>query len=663
VIDAAPELAALLAAAPQLRVLATSREALRLQGEQLYSVPPLVVPADGGTDPLSAPAAQLFIARARAARADFAVDTAVASAIAAICRRLDGLPLAIELAAARVRLLPPLAILERLSRPLDLLSSGARDLPRRQQTLRATIAWSYELLSGAEQALFSRLGVFVGGWELAAAEAVSGLGIETLDLLGGLIDKSLVRQAAGVSPEPRYTMLETIREYAVERLEECGEAQTACERHAAYFLTLAEAAEAEQHGPHCDEWYARLETDHDNLRAALGWWVRCGNYKQLARAGCMLWEFWRSRGHWSEGREWLDQALREGALFLADIPSLKARTLLAAGALAGAQSNFSIARARLEESLILFQGQGDDEGRALALIELGYVSHGQSNYPEGEALFCEALSISRAVGDPFHIALSLNYLSFNQYVQGDLAMAREAAEEGLRLLRKLGIKDQLADMLSMLGLIAIARRDYAAASPLLEESLALSREADARHIISTSLNYLGQLAYAQGDYSQAEVLFAESLALRRQLGDRRGSVAILGALGEAVLAQGEVAGARKLHAEALSLSRELNYQQGYSWALRGLAQTAAAVGRPEQAVRLWGAEEALREATTLPIWPEQQPDYERAIAAARAALDEETFAAAWAAGRAMSLEQAIAYALEESDASAEASFRAAPSSQ
>jgi predicted ATPase len=652
VLDAAPLVAELLAACPKLKALVTSREMLHLYGEHDFPVPPLALPDRAQLPPLDQltqyEAVRLFIERAQAIKPDFQVTNANANAVAEICARLDGLPLAIELAAAWVRLFSPQGLLARLQHRLALLTGGARDLPARHQTIRGAIDWSYNLLSAAEQALFARLGVFVGGCTLEAASAVcnatNDLPMDVTDGIASLLDKSLLRLEAGADGEPRFMVLETIREYALERLEQSGEIEVVRRQHAFYFLALAEQAELQLRGAQEGALCRQLESEHDNLRAALRWYEERGDSAQLAHLGAALWWFWLVRGHWSEGRGWLEQALARDNVLPA---ALRAKTLLGAGWLTAGNSDFTPARALLEESLGLFRELRDVQGIADALNGLAIVAYGQSDYTKQRAYLDESLALCRELGDKPRIAKVLDRLGVLTFIQGDLAAARALKEESLTLYRELGMQGGVASALDDLGLIALVQGDYAGATSLIDESVALYREVGDPYGTSSALNDLGQAAYVQGDYPRAAALWAESLTLRRELGDRRGSVAMLVNLADATLAQGDVDRSHKLYAESLSLARDLTYLQGISWGLMGLGKAASVIGNLERAARLWGAAESLREAAAVPIWPDERRDYERIVATARAQLGEDAFATAWAEGHALPLDQAIAYALEE----------------
>lgn len=643
VVAAAPELAELLSAAPQLHLLSTSRAALRLTAEQIYPVPPLALPAEAGNDVQSSPAAQLCIARARAARGDLPLDAATMGAIVTICRRLDGLPLAIELAAARARLLPLPAIAARLEHPLPLLTSGARDLPARQQTLRATIGWSYDLLSEAEQALFRRLGVFVGGWDPAAADAVGGLGSETLDLLDGLIDKSLVGQGSANGDEPRYTMLETIRGYALEQLEAHGEAEATRERHATYYLELAEARAPALNSAQELAISAAWEVDHANLRTALGWHAVNGKDHDLARLCIAVWPFWLLRQHYREGKHWLAQALES----LAKLPARCARRLLiAVGMSASTVSEYAAARHAFEQALLL---PADDEvpGDTTDIyFGLRGVAFQESNYPQAIEYVRAGLALSRQQDDHWRTASGLTKLADLLNIQGNPDAATTTAQESLALSRAIGADFCKASSSWMLARIAVGRGRYGDAIPLLDEARVLYTRYQIWSGVSNVAIFRGQIAFAQRDFQLAADLFAECFALRRNLGDRRGCIAPLGGLADALREQGAYAQAREHIREALRIAQAIDYTQGIVWAMGALARLLCDAGSAEQAARFLGAEAGIRAVAGLRIWPEDQSLHDRSVACARAALGEAPFAAAFAAGQALSVAAATAEALE-----------------
>ncbi len=404
VVGAAVQVAGLLSACPQLKVLVTSREVLHVRAEHEFAVPPLALPDPRHLADLAAlgqyEAVALFLERARATKSDFQLTATNARAIAEICARLDGLPLAIELAAARIKLLPPQVLLARLGQRLVVLTSRTQDMPARHQTLRHTIAWSYDLLNAQEQRLFRRLAVFMGGWTLEAAEAVStAVGDTDADVLEGmasLLDKSLLQRTERDGEEPRFAMLETIREYGLEVLASGGEAQATRAAHAAYYLALAEQAEPQLSGPQQLSWFERLEREHDNLRAALSWFLEQGaagqNNKLALRLGGALSQFWWLRGYVSEGWHWLERALE---ISRGVRSAVRAKALVGAGQLATLQDDFGQAEALYAEGLALYREQGDRRGSATALSRRGYATMMRSNYAQARALLEEALALFR----------------------------------------------------------------------------------------------------------------------------------------------------------------------------------------------------------------------------------------------------------------------------
>jgi predicted ATPase/transcriptional regulator with XRE-family HTH domain len=577
---AAPGVAELLEACPSLSVLATSRMALHLRGEHEYPVAPLgAPPAASRADLIRAPerlmeypATALFVERARAVRPDFALTAANAPVVAEICARLDGLPLAIELAAVRVKLLPPPALLARLEHSLGFLVGGARDLAERQQAMRSTIAWSENLLSAGERALFRRLGVFAGGCALeaiqevcAAPEGAEPLGIDALEGLGALVDQSLAQQREE-SGEPRFGMLRVIREYALERLEASGEVEALRRAHAAFALALAERAEPELTGPEAGAWLDRLEREHDNLRAALGWAWERGAVETGLRLVAAVFRFWMVRGHLREGRAWAERLL---ALELeetgARLAGIRARALRAGGVVA------------------LYQG---DEDAAVSWLE-------------------QAVALGRASGEPRTVA----------------------------------------NALSSPGVVALGQGDPARAEARLEESLALTREVGARRDVASVLTNLGIANYMNEDMERAAAAFAEALAIGRLVGDRDLIATNLANLSSVALRQGEVAGAEALGRDALALYWELGDPRRCAVGLEGLAGAAGMAGHGARAARLLGAAAALRETLDTPQPSQEQAETAQATAAARAALGEVAWTAAFGAGQALTLEQAIAEAL------------------
>lgn len=660
VVAAAPLLGDLLQAAPRLKILVTSRTVLHLREEQTFAVPPLTLPAldtepgqvNATTDPaqlLKAPAVQLFIERAQSAQADFAVTSANARTLAEICHHLDGLPLAIELAAARVRLLPPQAMLTRLAHPLQLLTNGARNLPTRHQTMRATLAWSCALLDEAEKTLFRQLAVFAGGGRLEAIEAVCSANRadaqDRLDVIASLLDKSLLQQQADVDGEPRFRLLRVVREYALEQLEEHGEAEAVRRRYAAHFLALAEQAEPELMGAAQQVWLDRLALESNNLRAALDVCLAEHDIEMGLRFGGALWRFWEVRGYLDEGRLWLERLLAKTTART----SRRAKVLAGVGRLACNQGDYAAARRFHEESLSISQELGDLRGIAFSLNNLGNVAFNQGDYAAARLFHEESLAHSRQSGDQRGTAASLNNLGILAVELGDYEAARTLHAESLALKRTLGDKQGIAASLNNLGNVALNQGDYEAAFTLHTEGLALKREVGDRQGIATSLNNLGNIALTQGDYRTARPLLEESLVLQKAIGNRRGAALALCNLGDVAYHEGDSDTARALYTESLSIRWEVGDKQGIAECFVGLAGVARMVQLVERAARLLATTEALLEAIGSYLEIGNRVVYENHVAAVKRALGEEPFAAAWAAGRAMTLEQAVADALALSD--------------
>jgi predicted ATPase/DNA-binding CsgD family transcriptional regulator len=595
VVVAGPQLLDLLTACPAVTLLVTSRISLRLSGEREFPVTPLPLGATMAADAGSSGAVRLFAERAQAVRPDFRLTAETLPTVAEIVDRVDGLPLAIELAAARMKALTPAALLQRMEQRLPLLSGGVRDLPLRQQTMRDTIAWSHDLLTPTEQVLFRRLSVFSGGFTLAAAAAVAASPLDdlvvadelaALEGLTSLIEQSLVLRGDASSDEPHYAMLETVREYASERLESSGEGIGVRRRHAMYFLGFAEAADGGPSplrttsvtagsvwamrqrllGGHLDDWLDRLEADHDNLRTALGWLADPGEpeaFLRLARALCI---FWIHRGPYEEGQAWLEQAL-----------------------------------ARSGEAAPLL--------RRDALHGLGLLAVSRDDVVRAESCFSESLTISQARGDP----------------EGFVS-----AWHGL-------------------GRVAMHRRRFNLATTFLQASLVGARRLNDPMMASVTagiaLDYLGAAAYAQDALPLAASHFEAALVEQRAVDDRWGIGYSLVGLGYASRDRGETARAATLFAAGLGLFAELGDRRIIALALDGVAGLAVARGQPGRAARLMGAAVAMRKADGLPVEPAFQDAHERAASAARAALGEDAFAANWAAGAALALPAAVAEAM------------------
>jgi predicted ATPase/transcriptional regulator with XRE-family HTH domain/Tfp pilus assembly protein PilF len=524
---AAPLLAALLAACPHLKLLVTSRAPVHVRGEHTLPVLPLAVPDLAAMPSLEdlarVPAVALFVQRAEAAAPDFALTPQNAPAVAAICRRLDGLPLAIELAAVRVTLLSPEALLARLEQRLSVLVGGARDLPERQWTLRAAIGWSYDLLHADEQALFRRLAVFAGGASLNAVETVchttGELEGDALEWLAGLVDKSLLRREEGPGGEPRVGMLETIREYGREQLAASGELEATERAHAAYYMALAERAEPELMGPRQATWLARLEREHDNLRVALGWARAHGEGEIGLRLAGALWRFWYAHGYLREGRRWLENLLDLDTRRTPIVtPLVRAKALHGAGHLACGQHAYARSVSCHEESLALRRAHGDTPGIAASLNALGGVALEQFDFARAQALFEESLALRRALGNIGRISLSLNNLGCVAWKQGDHARAQALFEESLALSRTVGDLYASAMALSNLGEVAHDQGDADRAAARFGEGLTLGRATGDKEIMALCLEGLAHVAVAQGQPGRATHLLGAADALRAATG-------------------------------------------------------------------------------------------------------------------------------------------------
>jgi predicted ATPase len=602
VLAAREHVSAFLAAAGRLKVMITSREALGTYGEHVYVVPTLGLPEPAAQrlPPRAlqrSPAERLFLERARAARPNFASDPLDQAVVADICCRLEGLPLAIELAASRARTLGPRALLDHLGKRLELLSAGAADYSPRQRSIRGALDWSYELLSADEQRVFCSMSVFAGG---ATHEAIAAiLGDPTHgeprsgQIVESLADKSLL-QVREVADTMRFETLETIREYASEMLPGCPGAAGERElrrRHAVYFATVAERAQDELRGPEQIAWVRCLDADHDNLRAALDWVLACRDAELAGRLCAALWPFWRARGHIHEGRRRLSTALA----LTGQIPAqLRAAMLNGAGVMALIQSEYALATRLLTEARDLFAALKDEGGVAFALSNLGIVAHDTSDPDRAQTLFEESLRLRRALGEEWGEAGALLNLGMIALERGTTDEASKLFEESARLFRRLGDLRGLAQALSNLGWAIQELGDHTRASALFSESLALAERVEAPRIAASNLSNLALMALYAGDYSRAGELFGDSLMAFMDLGDKRG--------------------------EAESLE--------------GLAGVAGVQGQPEQAARLFGRAEAIREAVGAPLLLADRARYTSTIVAAREQLDDAAWSRAWAEGRA-----------------------------
>ena len=657
VMGAAPVLTALLRTCLSLKMLVTSREVLRVHGEQAFPVLPLALPNLShltGPEAVSQYAAvTLFLQCARSVEPDFQLTTANARTIAAICTQLDGLPLALELAATRIRLLSPQALLARLGHRFDVLTQGPRDVPTRQQTLRNTLQWSYDLLNAQEQRLFRRLAVFVGGCTLEAVETVcKALGDEILNVFDGvasLLDKNLVqRQRISRYGEPRLVMLETIREYGLEALAESREMEVTRCAHTNYYLALAEETEPELAGPQQTVLLERLDREHDNLRAALRWSLERDEAGQgteddremALRFGVALCRFWIMHGHWSEGRAFLERAL---AASEGTVSAMRAKALEVAASLAIYQIDYDWGEALCRESLAQCRGCGDTVGTAFSLYLLGTIAWQRGDFAMARSLMEESLALEREVGDKERIAHLLSALAEMATQQGEYAKAHALLEESLATHRELGNARDFAISLRALALtLFVSQGDSARVRSLLEESLVLARELGDKADIARCLSHSALVALQQGDAATARVLAEESMALHRETGDRWGIAWLLSILARVEACQGEHTAALVLYEESLASARKIGSKLIIAVCLEGMASLTATQGEPARAARLWGAAAALRESMGAPIWPVERASYERLVAVVRAQLGEALFAVLWTEGRTMPPEQAFA---------------------
>ena len=534
-LEAAPEVSALMESCRDVVVLATSRAPLNVRGEQEYPVPPLTLPASplspAPEEILGSPSGRLFVDRAQAAFPVFSLKGENATAVAAICWRLAGLPLALELAAAKVRFLSPPHLLARLDWALS--AGGARDLPPRQRTMRATLDWSHNLLSEEEKALFRRLSVFAGGFRLEAAEAV-GANEETdaedvLELLGRLVEQSLVLAQLGEdSGEVRYGMLEPVRQYALERLELSDEAEEARQRHAEYYLALAQQAEPELWGSRQVALLNRLEEEHDNLLAVLRWARETGDVEiGLRLAGSLGW-FWWTRGYLEEGRRWAEEFLEENDASDRPVDGLmRAKALHGMGQLAFGKGDLGRAVELFEESLALYRESGDEGGVAIVIVQLGQIARTRGEHGRAAALSDEGLALSRKLGDRMGAAIALNTLGCVERQRGDAESAMARHEESLALFGELGHERAVAYTLTNLGLATLERGEFEHALAFHEESLTLYERLGDKTGMALVLVNLGDAAREQGNHERAVELYDDALALYRELGNERGVTRVL----------------------------------------------------------------------------------------------------------------------------------------
>jgi predicted ATPase len=612
-LPAAPTVADLVAAGPALRVVVTSRSPLHVYGEHEFPVPPLALPDLGALPSLERltqyESVALFLQRAQAVKPDFALTSENAPAIAEICARLDGLPLALELAAARVKLLSLSAMQSRLEKRLQLLTGGALELPARQRTLRGAIEWSYDLLNEDEQKLFRRLSVFQDGCTLEGSEAVCNpkddLRLDPLDGMSSMLDKSLMRRIETEGEEQRFVMLETIREYAAERLASSGDEAITRRTHAAYCLVLAEEVGSARVVPVIDsaEWLDRCEREHENFRAALDWLCENDEAQWGLRLGGALFQFWERREYISEGREWLARLLALRSAAARD--KVRARAVFAAGVLAGAQKDYDLANTLLTESL----------------------------------------EINHETDDKWAAAVSLNALAVTALDRRDVAAARKLSEQNLNLWRELGDRDAVARSLSNLASVVKEQGDYGLARALYDEALSIFGETGDPTAAARVLNKLGDVAREQGDTSEARQLYEQSLATFREFGDRWGTALALVDLGNLARERGDFSAAQSLYRDSLRIFQDLAYKRGVAQVLENIACAAAAQGEARRALTFAGSAAALRHSLGTPLGPSEKAKLEATLGSARKRLEGSEGASAWMEGWKTPLEKTVEAAL------------------
>lgn len=605
----AQALSQLLRSAPGVTLLVTTRARLDLHGEWLVELGGLAVPDDQGAALEQSGAGQLWLQTAQRVQPRYRLSDAERTAVARICRMVEGLPLALELAAAWVRLLSCAEIAEEISRGLALLTTTARDIPQRHRSLPAVLDHSWALLNAREQHILRQLSVFRGGMEREAGAQVMGASIAEL---AALVDKSLLRSQASAAGQRRYVLHELVRQYAATQLELAGETAPTLTSHLRYFLALAEQAAPNLTGSEQGRWVVRLEAEHSNLRAALEWALESRDVAAAARVCAALWRFWQIRGNFTEGRQWIarvlkliDEAMAAGSAGGGVAGTIHAHVLKAAGVLAWVQSDYGAARAAFEASLALYRELDDTDGIAAVSSNLGVLAMYQGDYAQATVLFQTGLALRRELRDTWGTAVCLNNLGAMAGKQGDLTLAQTYYQEALALYRELGYERGIAILLGNLGDVALDREQF----------------------------------------ERAQAFSMESLDLQRKLGDTAGTASALVRLGALALRRGDASVARSYYAEGLPLFQALGDKEYIAICWEGFAGVAAAERQWARATRLWGAADAVRRAINVPLEPSLRAPYERNLALVRANLDAQAFAAAWAEGQTMAVEQAATYAL------------------
>ncbi len=612
VTDAARLLTELLAAAPELKILVTSQAVLHLYGEYEFSVPPLAVPDLNNLPTLDtlaqSPAVALFVGRAQAVKHDFKLTSENAPTVAEICVRLEGIPLAIELAAARVKLFAPTALLKELSHRLSLLAHKSADRSPRHQTLRSAITWSYQLLDTEEQILFAKLGVFVGGCTLDAAYTICSEAESPrpllIDQLASLVDKSMLQHEPRPNGEPRFLLLEILREYALERLEIYGQTESVHGRHLAYFLHLVETIEPGHKEPNLTVWMRQLEEEHDNIRAALQWALDHKEMEAALKIAGAIWRFWQIHNHVEEGAKWMKVIL----------DSSKGQKSLA---------------------------------RAKALWGAGWLGMVMGSLGQSREYFEEGVIIARTLADKRYLGLSLHGIGAVARGQGDFERSRAAIEESLPLFQALNSTEDVAWTFEHLGVTALEQGDFEQSVSYLTQGLALFQELDQRWPCAEALTFLGHAALQQGEYALAQKQYEQALALYAELEDKLNIATISSYVGATLFRRGENQKAIELYKESLVLSHDMKDYWGLVWGIERLAEAAEKLGQPTRAVRLWGAADALRQINGM-LWHPGFHSYytEERFVSLKTALGKSQWDQFWAEGQALSVDDTIVCALE-----------------
>ncbi len=658
VVAARKYLVELLTACPLLKIVVTSRSMLHVQAEHIFEVPPLTLPEAEHLSDVGAlsqyASIELFVQRACAVQPNFLLTPANAPVIARLCTRLDGIPLAIELAAARVRRFAPQTLLTQLEQGLAVLSGEAQDMPERQQTLRSAISWSYRLLSGEEQRVFRRLAVFVNGVVREAAEqvctAVSVLQGSVPDILEALVDKSMLQRRERVQGdetemgkgETRYWLLQTLREYGLECLAGAGEMETTRAAHAAYFLSWAEQAAPLLSGATQAEELDRLGSEYENLRAALAWLLErtpleTARAEEALRLCIALTGFWEIRGYFNEGLTFLARALEAS---ISVEPTRRAQALYEAGVLALMQDDNERAAAFLRESQLLFRESGERAAMAHILSMQGNLARARNAYKLARRMLEEALEIYRQQGDLKRMAATRESLAQVAIAQADYARAISLLEKNLARYNASGERYRAAYPLYLLARAHfLSRGDLTQARLLAEESLALFKAVGNRRLTASVLSLLGQISLAQHEHTRARSLLEEGVDAFKALGDRFGRAEALVALARLTLQEGRLAEAQALYTGSQELLHDTEARELNAACLEGYGELLVAQGEPERAVRLWALAASVRASIVAPIAPVYRVSYVQAIATARERLGEERFRAAWTEGRSLTLEQ------------------------